>query len=313
MTQVVFIDQNGWVALARGAWDKDDFPKEHEALRKIVEAIQSGSIIAPLTFANIYETAKINDPIRRANIARTQASVSAGIVFRGRRRIFAETLAAYIARRYSIPRPAPAKHWFLSDLWFEAASDYSPEVYGFDISERALDFIRHDPPRALFDYLLFSDEEVRLESVRQFSADSSELITRMEARRAIVAGESLAMRKRVYGARLIIDELDFILATGKNLGLTWLTVRDLGSSVVRGIAAEVPILNVERELVVRLEDQRRDVNENDLRDMASFTVALPLADIVIAEKQFVNLARQSGFDRTLGTNLMTSIFDFGPS
>ena len=120
------------------------------------------------------------------------------------------------------------------------------------------------------------------------------------------------MRKRAYGARSIIDELDFILATGRNLGLNWVNVRDLGSSGVRRIAAEVPILNVERELAVRLEDQPRDVNENDLRDMASFTAVLPFADIIIAEKQFVNLARQARLDRSLGTTLMTSIFDFEP-
>lgn len=266
--------------------------------------------MVPLTFANIYETSKINDPIRRANMARAQALISGGRVFRGRRRILGETLAAYIADKLSIPRPAPEKHWFLSDLWFEAAADYSPDTYGFELSSRVLDFIRRDPARALFDYLLFRDEEVRLEAVRRYSGGSAELIARIEARRAIAAGETLTMRKRAYGARLIIDELDFILAAGRQLGLDWRTVRDVGSSLVRSIAAEVPILNVERELVVRLEDQPRDIDENDLRDMASFTTALPFADLVIAEKQFVNLARQARLGKTLGTTLMTSIFDF---
>ena len=310
MTRIVFLDQNAWVSLARGAWDKIEFPREHVALTKVIEQVKSEAIMVPLTFANIYETTKINDPVRRANMARTQALISDGMVFRGRRRILGETLADHIAGRLFIPRPAPEKNWFLSDLWFESAEDYSPEVFGIEIPQRVIDAIRRDPARALFDYLLFRDEHTRMEAVRRYSAGSADLIQRIEGRRAIVSGETLALRKRAYGAQLLLDELDFVLATGRTLGLNWSTVRDIGSSMARSIIADVPILNSERELVVRLEDQPRSINENDLRDMASFMTALPFADLMIAEKQFVNLARQSRLGESFGTSLMTSIFDF---
>lgn len=242
-------------------------------------------------------------------MAHTQAVISGGRVFRSRRRIFGETLAAYLARRHGISHPEPEAHWFLSDLWFESAADYSPQTYGFEISQPVLDFLRQDPVRALFDYLMAGEEDVRLEAVRRYSASSAELIGGIESRRAIAAGETLALRKRAYGARLIIDELDFILATGRQLGLDWRTVSDIGSSLVRRIAAEIPILNIERELAVRLEDQARGINENDLRDMAAFTTVVPFADLVVAEKQFVNLARQASLDKDHKTTLMTSIFD----
>jgi hypothetical protein len=305
---LIFIDQNAWVILARGAWDKASFPNEHAALTKIVEGIRSGSIIAPLTFANVYETLKINDPVRRTNMARTQAFVSGGRVFRGRRRILQETLAAHIASKLSIPRPEPEKYWFLSDMWFEAAADYSPDTYGFELSSQAHALMRQDPARALFGFLLLDNDEARLESVRRFSASSAELIARIEERRAMTAGETLATRKKAYSARQVIDELDFILSTGRRLGLSWLSIHDVGSALTRSNAAEVPILNVERELAVRLEDQQRDIHENDLRDMASFITVLPFADIVIAEKQFVSLARQARLGR--GKTLMTSVLDF---
>jgi hypothetical protein len=253
---------------------------------------------------------KINDPVRRANIGHVQAAISGGRVFRGRRRIFQETLAAHIAEKFLIPRPTPERRWFLSDLWFEAAADYSPGTYGFELSPRVLEFVRRDPARSLFDYLLNNDEAIRLDAVRNFSTSSTELIADIEARRAIANKETLALRKRAYGARLVIDEIDFILTTGRQLGLDWRTVRDVGSSMIRSIVLNVPILNVERELAVRLESQSRDVDENDLRDMASFTIALPLADVVVAEKPFVNLARQARLGGTYSTKLMTSIFDF---
>ena len=309
MARIAYLDQNAWVTLARGSWDREQYPMEHSALTRIVELVQGNDIVVPLSFANLYETSKINVPHRRANMARAQALISNGVVFRGRRRILGETLTAYIANKRSIPRREPPQNWFLSDLWFESGGDYSPESYGFKISDRVIDFIRQDPARAMFDYLAFGDEATRLEAVRRYSAGSADLIARIEARRAIIANESLATRRRAYGARLIIDELDFIFATARNLGLSWLTVHDIGSSLTRSIAENIPVLNVERELVVRLEDQNRSISENDLRDMMAFITVLPLADIIIAEKQFVNLARQARLDERYNSTLMTSIFD----
>src|SRR3546814_15712923 len=78
-----------------------------------------------------------------------------------------------------------------------------------------------------------------MEAVRRYSAGSADLIQRIEGRRAIVSGETLALRKRAYGAQLLLDELEFVLATGRTLGLNWSTVRDIGSTLARSIFAEV--------------------------------------------------------------------------
>lgn len=309
MTRLLYLDQNAWVALARGASDKASFPREHATLSKVIEGVQSQAIIVPLSFSNIYETAKINNPERRTNMALTQAMISGGRVFRSRRRILAETLAFYLARYHNIQRPEPEANWFLSDLWFESAADYSPQTYGLEISEPVIHLLRQDPVHALFDHLTAVEEDVRLKMVRRYSASSAELVTRIEAARVIAAGETIAFRKRAYGARLIIDEIDFILATGKELGMGWETISDIGSSLARRIAVDIPVLNIERELAARLEDQTRAITENDLRDMAAFTIVLPFADIVVAEKQFVNLARQARLDKNYNLALKTSIFD----
>lgn len=84
MSRIVYLDQNAWVALARGSWDKTEFSLEHAALTKVMERVRTNEIMVPLSFANIYETAKINDPVRRATMARAQSLISAGRVFRGR-------------------------------------------------------------------------------------------------------------------------------------------------------------------------------------------------------------------------------------
>lgn len=305
--RVVCLDQNAWIALARGAWDKAAHPDEHIALTRVVTALQAGRIVVPLSFSNIYETAKVNDPVRRTHLAHVQATISGGKVLRGRRRLLEEMLSRRLVEHASGERLALAEDWFLSDLWFEAAADYSPGTFGFEMSERALAWVRQNPARALFNYLAEADEAVRMEGVRRYSASSAELIARIEARRAMVAGETFAMRRRAYGAQLLVDELDFVFTLVKRLSLPWSNVRDLGPKLAKSLVADVPVLNVERELAVRLEDQQRAITENDLRDMASFAAVLPLADLFVAEKPFVNLARQAGLDRAYGVDLRTAV------
>ena len=171
MTRIAYLDQNAWVILAKGSWDRERYPKEYAALTRVVELVRGNDIIVPLSFTNLYETSKINVPYRRINMARAQALISGGLFFRSRRRILVETLKAYIADKRSIPQQELSTNWLLSDLWFESAGDYSPKSYGFEISDRIIDFIRKDSARAMFHYLAFDNEPIRVEAVRRYSAD----------------------------------------------------------------------------------------------------------------------------------------------
>jgi hypothetical protein len=305
--RILYLDQNAWIALAQGAWNAAAHPAEHAALTLVTRALQADRIAVPLSFANIYETAKVNDPVRRGHLAGVQSTISRGKVIRGRRRILEEALLRHIADRLSIEIPPLADGWFLSNLWFEAAAEYTPERYGFVIPGRVLELMQQNPAFELFIFLTEGDDGVRAEAVRRFSAEAATLIANLEERRKIAAGETFAVRRRAYSARLLIDELDCVFLTAKRLGLPWTSVRDIGASLGKSLVADVPVLNVERELVVRLEDQRHATNENDLRDMSSFTTALPLADILVGEKAFANLARQARLGEKYGTVLLTSV------
>ncbi|MAK81334.1 MAG: hypothetical protein CMJ17_05570 [Phenylobacterium sp.] len=211
-----------------------------------------------------------------------------------------------IAHAIGAPAPEADDDWFLSDLWFEAAAEYASGV--FEIPPTAVGPIRQRPMQALFSYLAGGDDVIRREGVRRFSVESQALLARMTARRQRMSGESFVMRLRAYGALLVIDEVDVILAVGRQAGMPWKEVRDLGAWAKR-VVTDVPVLNAERQLAVRLEDQPRATTENDLRDMAAFVTALPLVDIIVAEKQFVNLSRQAKLDTQYGTRLLTSVHD----
>jgi hypothetical protein len=308
----LYLDQNAWIGLAKGAWSPAEFPREHTALSTVTEAVDAHRVLVPLSFTNIYETFKINDPVRREHLAHVQSSISAGWVLRSRRSLFGQTLAQYLAATFSLPVAPLPERWFLSDLWIEAAADYTPEQFGLEISNRLLGLMRANPAVSLFHYLAGTEEEVRAEGVRRYSASSRNVIAGLEKRRGRAAGETLAVRKRAYGATLLIDEFEFILGVARELGLQWQNVSDIGSSLARKLMVEVPVLDVERELAIRIEDQMRPINENDLRDMTSFTTALPLADVMVAEKAFINMARQAQLGERYQTLLLSSISALTP-
>jgi hypothetical protein len=243
MRKILYLDQNAWIALAQGAWDKATYPAQRTALTLVSDALRAARIILPLSFTNIYETAKINDAVRRAHLAHVQATISGGVVLRSRRRILEQMVIGHLCDRLGLTPPCIPDDWFLSDLFFEATGDYTPERFGLEIPPSVLALIRQNPSFALFHYLAESDDTIRLEGVRRYSAGSAELIARIEARRQLVAGESFALRRRAYGARLLLDELDYLFGIAKQLDLGWSSVHDIGASLAKSLINDVSSVN----------------------------------------------------------------------
>ncbi len=309
---ILYLDQNAWIALARGSWDKTAHPAEHAALTVVCEALQAEQIIVPLSFTNIYETLKIDIPERRAHLAHVMVTISGGKVLRGRQRILELMLLGLLSETARSPEPDLSDDWFLSDLWFECVAERDSGHFDGMLSPEVIAATRAHSQEALFTFLVGSDEVVRKEAVRRFTAESEALQARIAARRLLTAGETFALRLRAYAASLLLDELDYILSIGRRCGLAWKTTSDIGATLAKRLIADVPILEAERQLAVRLEDQPRVTTDNDQRDMAAFAAALPLADMLVAERQFVNLSRQARLDRRYGTQLLTSVNDLTP-
>ena len=310
---VIYLDQNKWVELARAVKYPSDHPAQHRLLTAISCEVEAGRLVLPLTTANIYETQKRNDPGQRHDLAILQATASQGLVFRGRHHRLEAELGDVLRAAYG-HNPTPRDtEWFLSDVFFEAFADWNDERLGAAISEEVVGFVRKEPARSLYDYLMETPEEIRTTAVLNFSRGSDDLRRRIEQRRRRHAGESFAMRRRIQSALLMIDEIDLILKFANRAGFPWKTVSDIGDKLARRIVEDVPTYYVEREIALRLKAQARPIEENDFRDMQSFCAVVPYADEVIAEKQFVNLALQAQLDRKYGTKLGINVLSLAGS
>lgn len=308
---ILYLDQNKWIELAKARNNPDAFPAEYELLTIISEEIQADRLEIPLTSSNIYETHKINNVRRRHDLASMQATLSKGRVFRGRHLRLEVELRDLLRMIHGQSDELRASDWFLSSLFFEAFSENGDERVGHTFSEAYLKLFETNASELLYDYLAETHNEVRKSAVQTFSDGSMELAERIDKRRIQHRDEPISMRRRIYSALLMMDELDLILKFANKAGFQWRSVGDIGKEVGLRIMEDVPTYYIEREIALRLESQPRKVTENDLRDMKSFCTVIPYADEVIAEKQFVNLALQAKLDRKYGTVLGTNLLSFG--
>ncbi|MDK9720010.1 MAG: hypothetical protein OEL53_02385 [Rhodospirillales bacterium] len=90
---IAYLDQNKWIELACATKQPENYPDHSTLLTSIHRAVDAGDLILPLTSTNIYETFKMNDPLRRRNLSFVQARLSKGLVFRGRDRRLKEEVS----------------------------------------------------------------------------------------------------------------------------------------------------------------------------------------------------------------------------
>lgn len=307
--RIIYLDQNKWVDLAKAMTRPAEHSDVHALMLILSDEVAAGRIVVPLTSTNLYETFKVNKMQQRQDLALVQATLSRGMVFRGRHRRLETEISDLLREAYGLPPIERAPNWFLSDVFFEATAEAGDPRLGFSLSERVMEIIRQRPELALCEYLANADDQSRIASVIMFSQGSEELRQRIEERRQRHADQSVAMRRRIYSALLVIEDLDLILAIAGRAGVPWRTILEIGKVTTKRIPADVPTYHVEREIVLRLEEQSRKIHENDFRDMQAFCAVLPYADVIVAERQFINLSVQAGLGKKYTTELLTDLLD----
>jgi hypothetical protein len=306
--RIIYLDQNKWIELAIAGKAPERAPGVYRLLEILEREVNAGRLILPLTATNLYETHKINNLERRSDIATVQTVLSRGKVFRGRHKRLEVEFNLALRPHHALPTIGLAPQWFLSDVFFEAVSEWGDPRLPAVISDRAFSVIQNNPIPWLYNYLVELPDDVRIAAVKNYSAGSQTLCAEIEARRARHANESKTMRERIQSALLMINEIDLLMTFAARTGLPWKTVADMGRENALRIINDIPTFHIEREMGVRIEAARsRAIHPNDLRDMQSFCAVIRYADIVVAENMFSNVARQAKLDGKYGTTLFTNI------
>lgn len=305
---VLFLDQNKWIDLARVHAGTTTSGPHLVVYQELLAAVRTGKLIAPLTASHILETSKRNDPRSRVNVAEIQALLSKGFVFRSRKaRLLIEMRNALHIAFGEEPEQPPA-NWTVVPGFMQAFEMFDALVASPEAAATSRFMNQQvDPQRQYVDYMMNQDDGLRRAAHAAFAKESDQLISRIEARRAIMEGSTMALRWRAYAAKLFLDHQGFVAHMLDVVGHTVDEMKELGGESIVKFVRDVPTLNVEAELAARLEVKTGSVKVNDIQDMHSFCSAIPYADKLVAERGFISLARQAKLDNRYNVALSTEL------
>ncbi|MCV3238736.1 hypothetical protein [Mesorhizobium sp. ZC-5] len=307
ISTIIYLDQNKWIDLARAATAPSENPELRKVLEHLCAEVEARRVLLPLTTTNLIETQKINRSEQRFHLAYTQVTLSGARVFRGHQKQITIEIGRILSQLYDLEWSEPEPLWFLSNLFFESVAEYEDRRLGFAEFPKAVEWMRSQPQRALLQYLHETPENIRVEAIRKFTQGCEDLRRGIEDRRSRHKAEALSMRRRIYSAITAIEQQELIIAIAAELGLPHTCLSDKNGATLRAVVRETPAFLVEREISLKLEAQDRPIALNDMRDMRTFCTVLPYADIIVAENQFINLARQAGLHSRYGAYLETDI------
>ncbi len=228
-------------------------------------------------------------------------------MFRGQTAILKEQINAYLSTALRVPFEPLPTNWFVSNNFLDFAGEGSAKEFGAAIPPSISALIELYPAEALRHYLVSMAAGERRHAVSNWSQHSSHLIGNIQRRYNLVRNETKEMQDSAYRANLLIEKIDFIfkLAAERNLPLTRLS--DLTDNQWLDMTARVPLFDVEASLATKIEREGRQIDENDIRDVHSFTTAICFSDLVVGEKATVNRAKQARLGERYSVKLLTSL------
>lgn len=307
---IVFLDQNKWIELARVHSGHTTSGPMAGLFPQLVAAVQGKRALFPLSASNIMETAKRNDPDSRRHVAETQAILSLGYVHRSRASRMGVELRAAIQRRFGAEPVAMPPNWAFAPGFMQAFEPMDELIAGPEelARVRGLNSLMH--PAALYlDFMVNQEDAFRREAIAALTQGLAELVVRIESRRERFANKSVDFRRRAYATQSWVENLDLLNRTVAALGYSFDQLRTLEDQALRTLLEDVPTMNVEVEMAARLESRTGALSPNDVLDMQSFYTAIPYSGRIVAEKAAISRAEQARLDSKYGVALSRSLED----
>lgn len=307
---IVYLDQNKWIELARVQSGAIDSGATAELYAQLVSAVESGHVLFPLSASHVLETSKRNDPISRGHLAETQAKLSRGYAYRSRRGRLQVEVSNALLHLFGGKPPEMSPHWVIAHGFLQAF-DPIDEIVAAPKEVKLLKLVNAymDPAALYVDYMKNQDDLCRRAAHANLAEHAVDLVARIEKRRAKLDGGSVDLRRRAYAVQVFMDHQDMFIRTLNDLGYSFEQLREIGDQAVRALIENVPTLNVEVEMVARLESKTGTLTPNDLFDIQSFYTAIPYSSRVIAEKASIARARQAKLDVKYNVMLSRSLGD----
>lgn len=307
---IVYLDQNKWIELAQVHAGRVNDEPVATLYAQLLSAVERGKVLFPLSVSHVLETSKRNDPVSRGHVAETQAKLSRGYVYRSRAGRLEVEICTTLHRLFGTRAPDLPPNWAIAHGFLQAFEPMDALIASpVEVQRIARINAFIDPADQYVDYIKNQDDACRRIAHAKLAASTMDLVSRIEARRARLTGESVDLRRRAYSVQLFVDHQDSFIRILNGLDYSLEELRAKGDRAMRSLIEDVPTLNVEAEMAARLESKTGIIYPNDVFDMQSFYTAIPYSSRIVAEKGAISRARQAKLDVRYQVALSQSLND----
>jgi hypothetical protein len=304
----LYLDQNKWIDLSRAHYGKPGGEAFVNALRVLRSAVDAERLLIPFSLVNTIETIKCEKPESRERLARFMVDLSRNCTLLPYMEVCASEIRKALTER--VDREEARIRASVVDRGFPHALGLGFHIAGPPLQANAT--MQHLlSPKATVDFLLHVGQ--KREGIEQGRAAELRLQNAFgNARSRLAGGSDLEKRHSMFKDLLSENGLHgaHMAAAAKQVGTNaahFLTPVRSPEEVVK-FGEDIPCLNVYVTLTLaRDREFMRPIHENDLRDLTWLAVALPYANLVVAEKYWSHQANATGLDKKYETSLHTDL------
>jgi len=310
MPLIAFLDQNKWIELAKIKKENPTSNASNNLYYYIKELTTSGKLVIPLTASNIIETSKRNEVASRLEVAMAQADLSQGYVFRSRLSRISAEVRNFLIQEFKLSARITTKEEMIALGFMQAFPEF--DILTASEEEKQITNVINDnlsPMNVYIEYMLHQNDTTRRMAHKVFQLESDQLVENIERRRAELINIDSETRKRAYAASCIYTNQNAIHMQAENLGISHERILTIIKKDPMYFIRQIPTLHSEIELSQKLESMDRPVHRNDLMDMMSYYTVLPYTQIIVAERVFHSIIKQSNLHKHNNLFITTKLSD----
>jgi len=313
---LVYLDQKGWIDLAKIYYSSAKNNEETRLLETIYTMLEENQVLFPLSIVHVDEMTKISSEIRRQQLAALMVKLSKGYSFSPYLDHHIAVEVDQIVAEKMGHVNIDVRQIFLKQGVHHLFGLKEGEIVSRDgdTSKKPPKEIRKKMKKLLYDPRAFEYSLPKIKphpSLRQYQ---KEVTTKMdEIRKRLLKIKDKDLRRRTFLAQNVSAIIvPHIIEALIDHGLTrdffkieeW-TREDL-DRFLTGVPTGLTLitLTMYRELQFR-----KAIEVNDIADVWGLALAIPYCDVVVTERRWVAIAKQSKLDRVCNTIMLSSIYD----
>ena len=313
---LIYLDQKGWIDLAKKEYRSDKTDEDTRFLRTLYNAVDESKALFPLSIVHLDEIKKISSEAKRQQLAILMTKLSRGYSFSPYvDHLIAVEIDQIIAEKLGYPH-IDLRRVFLKQGFHHLIGSNLPTIVSRDGDKN------QKPPKEIEEKMLATLYDPRTFEILLTKARPSQLLRQKQKEEAMQMNESRKqllqvkdrdLRRRTYLAQIVLAiEVPHIIERLIDRGLPkdFFKIEEWKRKDIDEFLTHIPTGLTFNTLMMYSDLQfQREINVNDIADVWGLTLGIPYSDVVVTERHWVSITKQSKLDKICNTIMLSSISD----